>query len=273
MKLLYTNKATPKFNIPNITPKIISLSSFYSPAGARNLVIIKGENFNKFSIILFGNITPPVIFISSLQLEFYIPSTITAGEYTIKVINDDLISNGVNYTIDNSSGYWLLDPIYKTISNTNYFGITFKPPIKGMPFFTGTFGSTNNIISNEDTFFTINTSTNSNISISNNEKFSYINFRYTGVYLIQITLSTLVNGFTNYTKLFFNIVSYPDTKNIIQTSFHSGVWNETSCNSSFYVNIIKPNTIITFNSLSNPYNINICELTSGLNRLIISQIG
>jgi hypothetical protein len=274
MQLTY-NKKQIISKIPKITPKIIKLSSYYSPAGATSLVVIIGENFNKFSIIKFGRFSPVVIFVSSQQLEFYIPANTIPGNYPIQVINDNLTSNVVNYNIDNASGYWLLDPRTQTISNTNSNGITIVPPIKGIPFLTSYFGVTNNIIENKNTFLSINSSSNSHIFVLQNNipHYSYINFSYMGIYLIQINLSTLSNGLTNYSKLSLNILDFPDTTNIIQTSYSSGIWNETSFNTSFFIEIKKPNTMITFNTINSAYNINIADISSQLNRLIITQIG
>jgi hypothetical protein len=268
MKLNYIKQ--PIYGKPHIIPKINKLSSYYSPAGATSLIVILGEHFNKFSIIKFGLTTPVVIFISSQQLEFYIPANTIPGNYPIQVINDNISSNIVNYNIDNSSGYWLLDPRTQTIINTNQNGVIIKPPIIGLPFLTGFFGIKNNIIDNSNTFLIINSLSSSYINLIEN---NYIQFKYCGTYLIQINLATTNNGFTNYSKIQLNLVSYPDTNKIIQSTYNSGIWNETTFNTSFFINIIEPNITIAFNISANPNNINITELSSQFNRLIITQIG
>ncbi len=104
-------------------PIILSLSSYYSPSGATSLVTLFGENFFSYSTILFATYNPTVYFINSNSLQFYVPPSLTPGIYPIQVFNDSYGSNVVMYTLDNSSGYWLLQPD-NSIINTNAGGIT-----------------------------------------------------------------------------------------------------------------------------------------------------
>ena len=106
-------------------PRITTLSSYYSPAGSSTIVSIIGTNFYSYSTIMFGTYAPTVYFISSLQMDFYIPNTITAGTYPVQVFNGSFASNIVNYTLDNASGYWLINP-NNSISNTNANGLSVK---------------------------------------------------------------------------------------------------------------------------------------------------
>lgn len=99
-------------------PQISSLSSYYSPSGSTSLVSISGSNFSSFSTIKFGTYTPTVYFITSKNLQFYVPSTLNSGIFPIQVFNGSTGSNVVNYTIDNASGYWILNNS-GTITNTN----------------------------------------------------------------------------------------------------------------------------------------------------------
>lgn len=99
-------------------PQIIGLSSFYSPAGSTNLVSITGENFYSYSSVSFGTFNPTIYFVNSKLIQFYVPSTLNAGTYPIQVLNGSFSSNIVNYTIDNASGYWLLQA-NGSITNTN----------------------------------------------------------------------------------------------------------------------------------------------------------
>jgi len=103
-------------------PKILTLSSFYCPAGSTTLVSINGENFYTYSSISFGNYSPTVYFINSNILQFYVPSTLNYGTYAVQVFNGSFPSNCVNFTIDNASGYWLLQPS-GSITNTNSNGM------------------------------------------------------------------------------------------------------------------------------------------------------
>jgi hypothetical protein len=132
--LQYTNTSGKGWALPvAITPTIHSLSNYYSPAGAKVLVVIHGSNFQPNSSVKFATFKPTTYFISSQQLEFYIPNTVTAGIYPVEVYNNKLGSGPVQYTLDNSSGYWMLDNGVGTISNTNFSGlnVTGDSKIKG----------------------------------------------------------------------------------------------------------------------------------------------
>jgi len=120
----YSNRCQGWTNPNNIVfgPKIAGLSSFYSPAGSTSLITITGENFYSYSSISFGTYNPTVYFVSSITLQFYVPSTLNAGTYPIQVFNGSFPSNIVNYTIDNASGYWLLGS-NGCIQNTNNNGL------------------------------------------------------------------------------------------------------------------------------------------------------
>jgi len=116
----YNNRCKGWTNPSSITfgPQIDSLSGYYSPAGSTTLVSINGQNFFSYSTISFGTYKPTVYFINSNILQFYVPSTLTSGTNTVYVVNGAVQSNSVNYTIDNASGYWLLNS-NGSISNTN----------------------------------------------------------------------------------------------------------------------------------------------------------
>jgi hypothetical protein len=116
----YNNRRKGWTNPSSITfgPQIDSLSGYYSPAGSTTLVSINGQNFFSYSTISFGTYKPTVYFINSNILQFYVPSTLNSGTNTVYVVNGSVQSNPVNYTIDNASGYWLLNS-NGSISNTN----------------------------------------------------------------------------------------------------------------------------------------------------------
>ena len=109
----WTNPSTLNFG-----PQIDSLSGYFSPAGSTTLVSINGQNFFSYSTISFGTYNPTVYFINSNILQFYVPSTLNSGTLPVQVFNGSVPSNSVNYTIDNASGYWLLNS-NGSISNTN----------------------------------------------------------------------------------------------------------------------------------------------------------
>jgi hypothetical protein len=130
----YSTKCQGWTNPNNLVfgPQIVSLSSFYSPAGSTTLVSISGANFYSYSSISFGTYYPTVYFINSNILEFYVPSTLNAGTYTIQVFNGSFASNIVNYTIDNASGYWILES-NNSIMNTNNNSVSVSSLSRGAP--------------------------------------------------------------------------------------------------------------------------------------------
>ena len=120
----YNNKCQGWVNPSSLFfgPQINSLTSFQSPAGSTSLVTIIGENFFSYSIVKFGTYSPTTFFINSNQLSFYVPTTLNSGSFPIQVFNGAVASNIVMYTIDNSSGYWLLLS-NGNITNTNQTAI------------------------------------------------------------------------------------------------------------------------------------------------------
>lgn len=115
-------------SLVTVKPVISSLSGYYSPAGSTTMVVLFGTNFRTFSRIQFGSFNPVTVFISSNQIEFYVPIAALPGSYPIQVFNDTLASNVVMYTIDNASGYWFLDLPTQRILNTNFGGVTISKP-------------------------------------------------------------------------------------------------------------------------------------------------
>lgn len=131
--LYLTTSQSQGWSTPNsnyATPTITSLSGTYSPVGGTTLVIIFGTNFRLYSTIKFGTYTPSVIFINSGQIDFYVPSTASYGVYPVQVFNDVFGSNTVEYTLDNTPGYWYLNQSYSNvISNSNLGGLSIGGPI------------------------------------------------------------------------------------------------------------------------------------------------
>lgn len=113
-------------------PEIVSLTGYQSPAGSNTLISIIGNNFYSYSTINFGTFTPTVFFISSSLISFYVPNTLYPGTYTVMVCNGSNRSNIVNYTIDMSSGFWLLNS-GGSISNTNNKGVSISWLSRGEP--------------------------------------------------------------------------------------------------------------------------------------------
>ena len=132
--LSFTTTACQGWSNPNLNysnPTITYLSGTYSPAGATTLVAIFGTNFKLFSTIKFGTFTPTMIFISSQQIDFYVPTTANFGTYTVQVFNDTYPSNVVTYELDNSPGYWTLSDSYsEAITNSNNAGLDINGSIR-----------------------------------------------------------------------------------------------------------------------------------------------
>ena len=111
-------------------PTIVYLSSIFSPAGSTTLVAIFGTNFKLYSTIKFGTYTPTMIFINSQQIEFYMPSNALPGNYPVQIFNDNVGSNVIEFTINNTPGLWFQNPYYSDIiSNSNTGGLLVNGPI------------------------------------------------------------------------------------------------------------------------------------------------
>ena len=112
------------------TPTISSLSGTSSPVGGNTLVAVFGTNFKLYSTIKFGTYTPNIIFISSNQIDFYIPNFAISGINPVQVFNDIYGSNVVEYTLEQAIGFWYLSPSYSNvISNSNNGGLSINGPI------------------------------------------------------------------------------------------------------------------------------------------------
>lgn len=116
----YNNKCQGWTNPTNTIfgPQINNLSGYYSPAGSTTLVSISGSGFYSYSVVAFGTYNPTSYFINSNIIQFYVPSSLNSGTYPVQIYNGSIGSNIVNYTIDNASGYWLLESS-GSITNTN----------------------------------------------------------------------------------------------------------------------------------------------------------
>jgi len=131
----YNNKCKGWVNPTSLSyaPQIITLSGYYSPSGSTTLVSINGSNFYSYSQISFGTYNPTVYFINSNIIQFYVPNTLNSGTFPVQVFNGANGSNSVNYTIDNASGYWLLNS-NSSITNTNTNSVSVTSLSRGAPF-------------------------------------------------------------------------------------------------------------------------------------------
>ena len=83
-----------KQQLPNITPVISNLSTYYSVSGAYTIVYITGNNFSLsgptgYSSVTFGNYNVPVTFLSPYNIAFVIPSVLNSGTYSVSVVNNN----------------------------------------------------------------------------------------------------------------------------------------------------------------------------------------
>jgi hypothetical protein len=99
-------------------PIITSLSVSNSISGANTIIAILGSGFKPYSTVTFGQYNPIQIFISSGQINFYVPFSASYGSYPVQVYNAIAKSNIINYTIDDSIGFWKIDASGQ-ITNTN----------------------------------------------------------------------------------------------------------------------------------------------------------
>jgi hypothetical protein len=194
----YNNRCKGWTNPSSITfgPQIDSLSGYYSPAGSTTLVSINGQNFFSYSTISFGTYRPTVYFINSNILQFYVPSTLNSGTLTVRVVNGSVSSNFVNYTIDNASGYWLLNS-NGSISNTNTIQsslVSIGSLARGAP---KTINPTINTILKSDNWVICDTSLN-NISITLPSGPDNIGRE---LMLKNIGLNTVISSFSNIIPL------------------------------------------------------------------------
>jgi hypothetical protein len=193
---------TPPGNL--FAPTITYLSGTYSPAGGTTLVAIFGTNFKLYSTIKFGSYTPTMIFINSGQIDFYVPASAPYGTYPVQVFNDPYGSNIVNYTIDNSPGFWYLNPSYPdVISNSNTGGLSVNGQITI---------NNNSTTASSDLIFdmkAINSNQSivwNNTGISPSLTYSNMYVSIANLYLAINTSNNLSNGF----KLQYNNMSFFD---------------------------------------------------------------
>ena len=96
-----------KYNYPNTSPVIYSLSPTESLLNNYTVCYINGLNFSKSnttgnSTVTFGGVTNiPVIFYNPSYISFEVPlNNISTGTYNIQVFNNaNSYSNTVNYTL------------------------------------------------------------------------------------------------------------------------------------------------------------------------------
>ena len=101
-----------RYSYPNTSPVIYGLSLTSSDIGEYTVCYINGLNFSKEnttgnSTVTFGDIANiPVIFYSSLNLSFVVPSNnLPPGPYPVQVVNNNYFpsttySNKVQYTLN-----------------------------------------------------------------------------------------------------------------------------------------------------------------------------
>jgi len=147
-----------KYNYPNTSPVMYSLSPTESLLSNYTVCYINGLNFSKSnttgnSTVTFGDITNiPVIFYSSLNISFVVPNNLVAGTYKVQVVNNNyfpstLYSNVLEYN------YISYPIIYSLSSSTSVLGFKTICYINGLNFSknetsgysTVTFGGITNI--------------------------------------------------------------------------------------------------------------------------------
>jgi len=82
---------------PSTAPLIYDVSSYYDTTQKQTIITITGTNFRYFSTVQLGYYNIEVIYISSSIIQINVPRSITPGVYSLQVINDNLISNSIDY--------------------------------------------------------------------------------------------------------------------------------------------------------------------------------
>ncbi len=111
---------------PLLVPTIEYLSSSAAIATTRIIISMRGTNYRDFTQVYFGSSQINPQFISSSHLVFYVPDDLPSGTYTIYVANDNLVSNSVEFTLDEMPGYWELDESNFSLTNKNNGDINMK---------------------------------------------------------------------------------------------------------------------------------------------------
>jgi hypothetical protein len=83
---------------PSTAPVIYDWSYYYDSTQNLTVITIIGANFRYFSTVQLGYYNIEVIYISSTLIQVNVPRNITTGVYSLQVINDNLVSNSINYT-------------------------------------------------------------------------------------------------------------------------------------------------------------------------------
>jgi len=148
-----------KYNYPNTSPVMYSLSPTESLLSNYTVCYINGLNFSKSnttgnSTVTFGDITNiPVTFYSSLNISFVVPNNLVAGTYKVQVVNNNyfpstLYSNILEYKYISYPIIYSLSPStsvlgFKSICYIN--GLNFSKSNNTTGNSTVTFGGVTNI--------------------------------------------------------------------------------------------------------------------------------
>lgn len=159
----------------SLIPTITSLSVTNSISGAETIVAILGSGFKLFSTITFGPYNPIQIFISSGQINFYVPFFVVPGTYPIQVINTSISSNTVNFYIDPPIGFWKID-LSGQITNTNIANPTIDSvKINGTLNVIGQVKSNGNVLLSDYRIKDIIEPLNESYSVDNLKPIKYLN--------------------------------------------------------------------------------------------------
>jgi hypothetical protein len=184
-----------KYNYPNTSPVIYSLSPSESLLTNYTVCYVNGLNFSKSnttgnSTITFGDIKNiPVTFYSSLNISFVIPNNLVAGTYKVQVVNNNffpstLYSNIVEY---NCVSYPI---IYSLSHSISLLGVKSICYINGLNFIKSN--------TTDNSTVTFGDITNIPVIFYNPSYISFevpINITTTGTYNVQVFNNT--NSYSN----------------------------------------------------------------------------
>ncbi|TQR17380.1 IPT/TIG domain-containing protein [Psychrobacillus vulpis] len=101
--------------IPDPAPIITSLSDTSGPMTGKEILTITGQNFNRSSIVYFGNKAGRIISISDTEITVETPATTVRGIVSVKVVNPD----NQEYTLQDSYMYEGIKPTITSLTPDN----------------------------------------------------------------------------------------------------------------------------------------------------------
>ena len=231
----------------NASPKITSLSSYYSLIGSNTLLTIFGSGFNRFATVVFGTVKITEIFYTnSGQIAFYIPMNTPFGTYPIQVFYQTYYSNVVNFTVENNNSYWNIDPASNVITNNNTNGMQFNGLVnfKNQCTLQAQLTYKSNVInitfdasytvapSNGNMIFINGTATGAQIYIDSSTAFDgdFLEFRKTGTPAPDILIISSTANIIDFANIQYTSFLFPSSNTYMRIIYNGSDWYLTNLN-------------------------------------------